>query len=193
MRSTFLVSALAALGLAIAQPLEGRQAAQCGPVQKGTAPPTFIPADNVQSFQANLLYKVTVTLFNALCESTLMNQGFATVASLVPPSGYKTVFSDLSGATEGAGYMGYTFLSSYAPVQCANACNAITDCKAVNVFVERDPSSTPTANCTNPPSIANYKCSFWNATISASTATNKGQYQEQFQTAIAASDGFIKA
>ena len=85
--------------------------------------------------------------------------------------------------------MGYTLLSSYAPAQCASACNAITDCKAINVFVERDASLVPTADCPNPASIANYKCSFWNATISANSATNKGQYQEQFQTAIAGSDG----
>ena len=85
--------------------------------------------------------------------------------------------------------MGYTLLNSYSPAQCASACNAINDCKAINVFVERDPSTVPNANCSNPASIANYKCSFWNATISAASATNRGQYQEQFQTAIAGSDG----
>ncbi|RMY67862.1 hypothetical protein D0863_07495 [Hortaea werneckii] len=36
------------------------------------------------------------------------------------------------------------------------------------------------------------KCSLWGSSVSAATATNEGQYREQFHVVIAGSDGFNK-
>lgn len=56
--------------------------------------------------------------------------------------------------------------------------------------VERDPSKTPGAACTNPDAIANIKCSFWGGPVYTNTATNKGQWRQQFEVAIAGSNGY---
>lgn len=56
--------------------------------------------------------------------------------------------------------------------------------------MERDPSLNPGPNCQNPEAIANIKCSFWGGPVYTDTATNTGQWREQFEVAIAGSNGY---
>jgi hypothetical protein len=56
--------------------------------------------------------------------------------------------------------------------------------------VERDPSLNPGPACQNPDAVANIKCSFWGGPVYTDTATNTGQWREQFEVAIAGSNGY---
>jgi len=89
-------------------------------------------------------------------------------------------------------------LESYDVSGCASFCDQTDLCTAFNLYIERDPSLNPTSGetnatyCPNPSSVTNYKCSLWGSSIDASSATNYGDYQEQFQVVIAASNGYDK-
>lgn len=56
--------------------------------------------------------------------------------------------------------------------------------------VERDPSKNPGPSCKDPEAVANIKCSFWGGPVYTDTATNTGQWREQFEVAIAGSNGY---
>lgn len=110
--------------------------------------------------------------------------------SAITPDGYTLAFSDVQGATSQAGYLGYYTLTSYDTLTCAQYCGQANACYAFNIYIERDPSYNPSASCPNPPSTVNYKCTLWGSFVSDSTATNMGQYREQFEVAIAGSNGY---
>ena len=106
------------------------------------------------------------------------------------PSGYTSVFTNLQASVTAAQYLGVITLSSYDTYGCASQCSHASGCVAFNVYAERDPTlDTNAANCPNPPSTTNYQCTLWGSTISASHATNTGQYRDSFQVAITASNG----
>lgn len=86
--------------------------------------------------------------------------------------------------------MGLYTLMSYNTTQCAGYCNSTTGCEAINIYFERDPVVNPGPNCPNPPASTNIKCTLWGSPVSAATATNEGQYRDQFEVVIAGSDGF---
>lgn len=112
--------------------------------------------------------------------------------SVAPPFPYIEKFRDLNGSTQQNSYLTYYVLNSYDINKCASYCNNVNLCTAFNLYVERDPSVDPGAACPNPPSTTNYKCALWGSSISRDTATNTGQYREQFHVVIAASNGYDK-
>jgi hypothetical protein len=83
-------------------------------------------------------------------------------------------------------------LDSYDTVKCQEYCDTAPSCYAFNVFFERDASVIPGDGCSDPPSTVNIKCSLWGSPVSSDTATNVGQYQDQFHVVIAGSNGYNK-
>lgn len=119
-------------------------------------------------------------------------QPFIAAAFSAPiPAGYSLNFTNLQASTSTTSYLGYTTLNSYDTKSCASKCNAITGCAAFNLYFERDPSLDPNEqSCPNPPSVTNIKCVFWGVPVSKSTATNVGQYRDEFHVVIAGSNGY---
>lgn len=116
---------------------------------------------------------------------------------------YNKTFNDLNASSSAQSYISLTTLQSYNVTQCAALCDCNSLCTAFNIYVERDPSVNPcnndsTAptvwgyNCPNPASMTSYKCTLWGSNLDASTATNAGQWREEFQVVITASDGYDK-
>jgi hypothetical protein len=118
----------------------------------------------------------------------------------VTPSGYQQVFKDLNASTSANSYLTFSTLKSYDVAGCAELCDNTDLCTAFNIYIERDPGLNPTKNgnssnstgeyCPNPTSITNYKCSLWGSSIDTSSATNFGDYREDFQVVIVASNGY---
>ncbi|PQE04650.1 Galactose oxidase protein [Rutstroemia sp. NJR-2017a BBW] len=123
----------------------------------------------------------------------LNDQTYSSVANAasVPP-GYSVAFSNLQGSSQTVSYLGLKTLQSYDTIGCAQYCDELAGCVAFNIYFERDPSVDPGTNCTNPSSITNYKCVRWGVKIGAETATNNGQWREQFQVVISGSNGYNK-
>ncbi|WPH00365.1 Hypothetical protein R9X50_00319200 [Acrodontium crateriforme] len=130
-------------------------------------------------------------------------QFHAQALGAVTPYGYESVFKDLNGSVTQNSYLTFYTLHSYNVSQCASLCDNTDLCTAFNIYVERDPSVNPSNNdstaptvwgydCPNPPSITNYKCSLWGSDVSAASATNYGEYREQFHVVIAGSNGYNK-
>lgn len=88
--------------------------------------------------------------------------------------------------------MGYYTLTSYSPNACANYCNQATGCQAFNIYFERDPTLNPADACPNPASTTNIKCTLYGSQINSASATNMGQYRDQFHVVIAGSNGYNK-
>lgn len=103
---------------------------------------------------------------------------------------YTEAFVNLNGSVSMATYMGYYTLTRYVPADCASYCNAATGCLGFNIFFERDPSVVPGPACPNPPSTDNIKCTLWGSPVTAASATNEGQYQDEFHVVIAGSNGY---
>lgn len=60
-----------------------------------------------------------------------------------------------------------------------------------NLVFERDPTLVPdTEDCPNPPSQTLIKCSLFGGLLDASSATNSGQWQADFQVVIAGSNAY---
>lgn len=159
-------------GLVAAVPLESRQTstdpnAPCGQQPFGYGPPSSTDTN----FMQNQIYP-----FMSLVAQT--------------PAGYTAAFRNQSGATSQAGYQGYYYLMSYNTTQCASLCSSSTGCTAFNIYYERDPLQNPANACPNPNPTTSIKCSLWSSTVSQGTATNYGQYRDQFHVVIAGSDGF---
>ena len=90
----------------------------------------------------------------------------------------------------GAGYLGYYSLSSYNVQACAAYCNSVATCLSFNIFYERDPTLNPADACPNPAAGTAIKCSLWGVPASKASASNIGQYRDQFQVVIAGSNGY---
>lgn len=56
---------------------------------------------------------------------------------------------------------------------------------------ERDPSVSPTSTCSNPASQTVIKCVYYGGPVAANSATNTGQYQDDFQVVIAGSNAYV--
>lgn len=157
--------AIAALAAAVSAQTDPSQ--PCSVQAIGYAPPTPGSAAN---FEANPAYSAIATY-------------------AVTPSGYSRSFTNLQGATSGANYLGFAYLQTYNTTGCASLCGSTSGCVAFNTYIERDPLLNPADACPNPPSIANYKCSFWGSPVTSQNATNTGQYRNSFQVVIAGSNG----
>lgn len=105
------------------------------------------------------------------------------------PQGYEIVFQNLNAATQQSGYLGFYTLNGYDTIACRQQCDATATCTAFNTYIERDPVVEPGDGCSNPNSTAVAKCALYGLPISADTATNSGQFQEDFQIVIAGSNG----
>ncbi|RMZ90916.1 hypothetical protein DV736_g1879, partial [Chaetothyriales sp. CBS 134916] len=109
------------------------------------------------------------------------------------PNGWVNVFTNLQGATQSPmGYLGYDSLTSYNTGECAANCDAIDGCRAINIYFERDPVVIPGPDCPDPDSTTVIKCVYWGTTIGPDTATNAGQWQTDFEVAVAGSNGYVR-
>ncbi|KAI4725690.1 hypothetical protein E4T49_06575 [Aureobasidium sp. EXF-10728] len=124
---------------------------------------------------------------------------FAAAATNAPlPSGYDVQFTNQWASVSACSYQGYKTYKSYDVNQAAADCNNIKGCKGFNIFFERDPSVDPGYGCDNPASTTVIKvsnitgslASFWGNVITAASATNKGQYRDNFQVVIAGSNAY---
>jgi len=114
---------------------------------------------------------------------------------------YLQTFKDLNASSSANSYLGLYTLTSYNVSACAAHCDSTNLCTSFNIYIERDPSQNPTKNdstaptvwgyyCPNPSSITNYKCTLWGSNLDASTATNQGDYREDFQVVVTGSNGY---
>ncbi|KAI9641482.1 hypothetical protein NHQ30_010290 [Ciborinia camelliae] len=110
----------------------------------------------------------------------------------VTPSGYEQTFVDLNAAVSANTYLGLTTFTSYDVAQCGKLCDNTNLCTGFNIYVERDPSVDPGDDCPNPASITNYKCTLWGSGVDKASATNQGQWRDQFQVVITGSNGYSK-
>ncbi|KAL9134899.1 MAG: hypothetical protein Q9175_003921 [Cornicularia normoerica] len=119
---------------------------------------------------------------------------FAAMATAAPtPDGYEVAFINWNASLTASDYMGLFTLTSYDTLGCASQCDQASGCQAFNMYIERDPSlNASAANCPNPPSTTNYKCTLWGAPVSVDEATNFGQYQDSFQVVIAGANAYNK-
>jgi hypothetical protein len=110
------------------------------------------------------------------------------------PSGYKEEFTDASGSTQQIGYLTYKNIEdgTYAVDQCAAFCDSEKFCLGFNIYYERDPSVNPGPGCTNPVPITNVKCSIYGYPVAKASATNEGQWREDFNVVIVGSNGYSK-
>ncbi|KAF4914685.1 hypothetical protein CGCF415_v002089 [Colletotrichum fructicola] len=123
----------------------------------------------------------------------MVNQTLKDIGNNAPvPQGYQLSFSGKQGSTSQNGYLGLYTLKSFDTILCQQKCDAATACTAFNLYIERDPKYTPTSACQNPPSTINYKCTLWGLAVTSDTATNNGQWRQQFHVGITASNGYVK-
>ncbi|KAK0786779.1 hypothetical protein LTR02_009572 [Friedmanniomyces endolithicus] len=121
------------------------------------------------------------------------NTAFSDAANgAVTPAGWTLAYANQAGSSQSVyGYMGYSVLSSYDTAACTAECDAIEGCSSVNIYYERDPSVDPTSTCTNPPSSTAIKCVYYGGPVTASSATNDGQWRYDFHVVIAGSNGYV--
>ncbi|KAG9658686.1 hypothetical protein KCU64_g4350, partial [Aureobasidium melanogenum] len=108
------------------------------------------------------------------------------------PSGWVRSFSGLNASNSADNYLGFTLLLSYDVQTCTNKCSAIKGCNSVNIFYERDPSSsTDGPSCLDPPSSIRVKCVYWGGAVVTANANNYGQTRGKFQVLVAGSNGYM--
>lgn len=107
------------------------------------------------------------------------------------PSGYKQEFVDADGSTQQIGYLTYKNIDdgTYNVQQCADFCDSEKFCLGFNIYYERDPSINPAAACPDPAPITNVKCSIYGYPVAKGSATNNGQWRQDFHVVIAGSNG----
>ncbi|KAI4720143.1 hypothetical protein E4T48_03521 [Aureobasidium sp. EXF-10727] len=109
------------------------------------------------------------------------------------PSGWVRAFTGLNASNSAERCLGFTLLPSYDVQTCANKCATLPSCDSINMYFERDPStSINNSTCTNPPGITNVKCVFWKGAVGTANANNFGQRREEFQVVVAGSSGYMK-
>lgn len=186
MQST-IISIAVLLSTATATPLVKRSEPTACINQVGNAP--HVDTDTVAGFHSN-------TAFSAA----------ASAAAASPPAFYDVAegWVGLQGSASAPGYLTYIQdqLTSYDAGFCADYCaNKISGCASFVIYYEHD-AQTVNPNTRTPdvalgcpglaasPSVTLVKCAFYSAFLDVSQATNKGQYQGEFQVAIAGSTAF---
>jgi hypothetical protein len=111
--------------------------------------------------------------------------------SVATPSGYRKEFTDEAGSTQQIGYLTYKNIEdgTYNVQKCADFCDSERFCLGFNIFYERDPKNNPAPTCVSPDAITNVKCSIFGYPVAKASATNEGQWREQFQVVIVGSNG----
>lgn len=122
----------------------------------------------------------------------LTDTGLAGLAAAqwYPPAGYSTSFTSQLAGLFAPNYLGYQQLSSYDTSACAAYCNARSDCNAFNIYIQRTPTFIPDDSCPNPSAAAQITCALYGSPVSASQATNIGQYRKDFMVVIQGSNGY---
>lgn len=169
----------------------------CAPQPDGYGP---VPTpDTVSAFYA---YKPFHSMASA-APTTISASASATASASSVPQVYQQTFRDLNASSSANSYLGLYTLKTYNAAQCAALCDSTSLCTAFNIYIERDPSVNPTNNdstaptvwgynCPDPASMTSYKCTLWGSNLAANTATNAGQWREQFEVVITASNGYDK-
>lgn len=111
-------------------------------------------------------------------------------AQWYPPAGYSTSFTGQLAGMSAPNYLGYQQLASYDTSACAAYCNARSDCNAFNIYIQRTPTFVPDNSCPNPSGAASITCALYGSPLSASQATNIGQYRKDFMVVIQGSNGY---
>lgn len=113
--------------------------------------------------------------------------------SATQPAGYTANFTNSYGSVfSPSTYLAYFQLSTYNIPLCTSLCDAWTGCQSVNLYLERDPVVDPGSSCANPSSGTEVRCALYGSQVSASQATNIGQFRTQFAVVILGSAGFTK-
>jgi hypothetical protein len=108
------------------------------------------------------------------------------------PSGWVQSFTGLNASNSADKYLGFTLLSSYDVQACTNKCSAVKGCNSVNIYYERDPSSsTDGPTCLDPASTINVKCVYWGGAVVAANANGYGQMRGNFQVLVSGSNGYM--
>ena len=140
MHSTIVLSCLAGFAAAAPQPIANLSSlfkrGSCAAQPDGYGPKTNKP-DTAAAFLANHVYS------NA-------------AENAKTPSGYQRSFVSLQGATSTSNYLTYYDLKSYDPSACQAKCDAVTGCKAFNLYFERDPCRPGHHQLPEPPLL--HKC-----------------------------------
>ena len=168
----------------------------CAPQPDGYGP---VPTPDT----ASAFYNYAPFHSMASAAATTISAAASTATASSVPMVYQQTFKDLNGSSSAQSYLGMYTLQTYNAAQCASYCDSTTLCTAFNLFIERDPSVNPTKNdstaptvwgyyCPNPASMTSYKCTLWGSNLDASTATNQGQWREDFQVVITGSNGYDK-
>ncbi|KAK4506511.1 hypothetical protein PRZ48_000243 [Zasmidium cellare] len=127
-------------------------------------------------------------------EAFQQNQAMKDAANNAPtPPGYKLAYKNLNSTANALGYMGFTLLDRYDVLACANKCNVIDGCAAININFERSPSKDPSPSggaCEQPPSTNLIKCVFWGGPVSTANAVNDGQWRNNYHVVNAGSNGY---
>ena len=123
-----------------------------------------------------------------LKDSTLRAQ----YMSAAVPSNYVWRFAGFYASVAQAGYLFYTELSSYNPLQCAAICDANANCKGFNIYFERTPSMVPAGGCANPAPQVDVKCAFYSTVVSEANAVNVGSWRASFNVVITGGNGYSK-
>ncbi|KAH0369201.1 hypothetical protein KCU65_g3363, partial [Aureobasidium melanogenum] len=110
------------------------------------------------------------------------------------PSGWVRAFAGLNASNSADRCLGFTLLPSYDVQACANKCASLPSCDSINMYFERDPStSIDNSTCTDPSEVTNVKCVLWKGAVVTSNANNFGQRRAEFQVVVAGSLGYIKS
>ncbi|KAG9555119.1 putative arsenite transmembrane transporter protein, partial [Aureobasidium melanogenum] len=114
--------------------------------------------------------------------------------SVSTPSDWVRAFTGLNASNSAERCLGFTLLPFYDVQACANKCASLSSCDSINMYFERDPStSIDNTTCTNPSGVTNVKCVLWKGAVATSNANNFGQRRAEFQVVVAGSSGFIKS
>jgi len=134
-------------------------------------------------------------LFNSVATAGAKEQNTPKNYAVVPG------FVNLNAAAEDPSYLYSIEPKSYNPVECATYCNQEPSCVSFNIFYERVPLIVnPTTHLPDPelcpglPTSASatlIKCALYSSHLTAATATNGGQFQGEFETAVAGSTAFF--
>lgn len=108
------------------------------------------------------------------------------------PGNYWRAFHNEERAVHQALYLGYHELDFYDVRHCTALCDDNDKCHGVNIFYERTPSATLTADCPDPKSITVIKCTLWGAFVHEKQLTNGGITLFDFTSAVDGSNGYNK-
>ncbi|KAF1813563.1 hypothetical protein P152DRAFT_513779 [Eremomyces bilateralis CBS 781.70] len=184
MRFSVLASAVASLAVGGLAEADGTKQVhqvrhdECAPLFSGSGP--TISPDTPEAFLNSQGLKVQALRM-------------ALSAAALTPDGYRSAFSGLQAFVSTDSFQAVHILQQYDPVVCAELCNQSEGCLGFNVFIERNPSAVPDdGDCSNPPSITNFKCTIFSSSITSDLATDAVTMAYGFSVVVTGSNGYNK-